>query len=470
MSAPHTDVRRVLGFWSGTALLVGTMIGGGIFRTPGSIALVLDDPRIILGLWLGFGIVTLCGALTLAELATMLPRTGGVYVYLRAAYGDAAAFVFGWLYLLAAIPSGMAALAVFFGELVLTLAGIPPASTAWGVPLVAVGTIVLLSGANIAGVRFGSAIQNVFAVVKVTALLTLIVGAFISGAGDAARWIAPAEAATGRGDFLAAAKSVMFTYNGWVYVSLVAGELLDPERRLTRIILAGTGTVILLYLGANLAYLYLIPLSAMPGQIVAKQAMELILGPVGAAVMGACIMASVFGALNGVILTKARVAYALGRDRLSFSVLGRAHPTRATPYVSILVQGAVAVALVLALRDPLKPLRLFDRLTAYFVVVEWLALLFAIGAVFVLRRTMRDTPRPYRTPGYPVVPIIFVLGTAGGVGAILLSACMHGDYSPFFGVGVILAGFPAYYLWRRSGLAKTPPGGPPLADPASNRA
>lgn len=453
MSAPHTDVRRVIGFWSGTALLVGTMIGAGIFRTPGSIAAVIHDPRLILGLWLWFGIVTLCGALALAELATMLPHTGGVYVYLRAAYGDAAAFVFGWLYLLAAIPSGMAALSVFFGELVLTLVGIPPATAPWGVPLVAAGTIIILSAANIAGIRFGSAIQNVFAVVKVGALLALIVGAFLSGAGDVSRWFAAPAPDAGEGDFLAAAKSVMYTYNGWVYISLIAGELLQPERRLTRIILAGTGTVIVLYLGANLAYIYLIPLAAMPGQIVAKQAMDLIVGPVGAAIMGACIMASVCGALNGVILTKARVAYALGRDGLSFSVLGRAHPTRATPYVSILIQGVVAVVLVLVLRDPLKPLRLFDRLTAYFIVVEWIALLFAIAAIFVLRRTMRDAPRPYRTPWYPVVPLVFVVGTTAGIAAILWSSCSHGDYSPLFGVGIILAGFPVYHLWRRAVLA-----------------
>lgn len=446
---PAPDVRRTIGFWSGVGIFVGTMIGGGIFRTPASIAGVLGDPGHVLGLWLFFGLVSVCGALTLAELATLLPKTGGVYVFLRAAYGDGAAFVFGWVYLFAAIPSGLAALAVFFGELVLGLAGIPPASTTWAIPLLAAAAVALLSAANIAGVRWGTSIQNVFALLKVGALLTLIVAGFFSGAADFGRWFAePAQPDTWSG-LAAATKSVMFTFNGWVYISLVAGEVVEPERRLSRVILASMGTVLVIYLCANLAYLALIPLSAMPGTVVAREAMRVALGPTAGLVMSACILASVFGAMNGVILTKARVAFALGRDGLIFSWLGRVHPTRATPYVSILIQGAVAIGLIFALTDPVSPLRLFDRLTAYFILVEWLALVFAIAAVYVLRRTMADAPRPYRVPGYPFVPAFFLLGTVAGLTAILWSACARGDYSPLFGLGIMAAGFPAYALWRR---------------------
>ena len=449
MSVIYTDVRRAIGFWSGVGLLVGTMIGGGVFRTPASIALVLADPRQILGLWVFFGVVSMCGALTLAELATLLPRTGGVYVYLRAAYGDGAAFVFGWLYMFAAVPSGLAALAVFFGELVLGLAGTTSAATPWGIPVIAAGMIILFSAANIAGQRLGSGIQNVFAVIKVGALLVLIVVALASSQGEAARWFAAPATSSAAGDLAAATKSVMFTFNGWVYICLVGGELKLNGRRLARLIFAGTGAVVLLYVLANVAYIYLIPLDAMPGTVVAREVMERVTGPIGGAIMGLCIMASVCGAMNGVIFTKSRVAYALSRDGLSFAVLGRVHPTRATPYVSILIQGIVAVILIFALRDPLQPLRLFDRLIAYFIMVEWLALLFTIGAVFVFRRTMAAAPRPYRTPGYPVVPLIFIVGTVLGLGAILWSACSHGDFSPLFGLGIVAAGFPVYYVWRR---------------------
>ncbi|HLF95184.1 MAG TPA: amino acid permease [Planctomycetota bacterium] len=429
------DLRRSIGSWSGTGLIVGTMIGGGIFRTPGSIASVLPDARLILALWVFFGIVTICGALTLAELATMLPQTGGTYVYLRAAYGDGSAFVFGWLYMLAAIPSGMAALAVFFGEMVLG-----PGTR--GVPWVAIGTIVFLSTANVVGVRLGAAIQNTLAAVKVSALAVMIAWSFASGSADPSRWTAAPSKEAGWLGLAAAAQSVMFTYNGWVYVSLVAGELLDAERRLTRIILAGTGTVIGIYLLANLAYLAMMPVSAMPGTVVGQEVMGLLGGETGRRVMGACIMASVLGALNGLTLTKARVAYALGRDGLSFSFLGRAHPTFATPYVSILIQGAVAIVLVLSLRR-------FDRLTNYFVLMEWLALLFGIAAVFILRRKMADAPRPYRTPGYPWVPLVFVAGTALGLAAILVSSCAKRDFAPLAGLGIVAAGFPVYWIWKR---------------------
>src|SRR5947207_2347844 len=215
-----TELRRSIGFWSGVALIVGTMIGGGIFRTPASIAGVLRDPRLILLLWVFFGVVSICGALTLSELATMLPQTGGTYVYLRAAYGDSAAFVFGWLYMLAAIPSGMAALAVFLGELLL-------GPSAW-IPAAAAGAIVGLSAVNILGVRLGAAIQNVFAVTKVAALAAMIALAFASGKGDPGRWLLAPEESGGWRGIAAAAQSILFTYNGWVYVSLAAGEILEP--------------------------------------------------------------------------------------------------------------------------------------------------------------------------------------------------------------------------------------------------
>jgi basic amino acid/polyamine antiporter, APA family len=437
-----SDLRRSLGTWGGAALLVGTMIGGGIFRTPGAIAESLDDARLIQLLWLFVGVVSICGALTLAELATMLPQTGGTYVYLRAAYGDGAAFVFGWLYLLAAIPSGVAALAVFFGELLFG-----PGS-AW-IPIAATATIVFLSAANILGVRLGSSIQIVFTVIKIAALLGLVAAAFLSGQGDAARWVTAPESGSGWRGVMAAAQSVIFTYNGWVYVSLVAGEIREPEKRLTRIILAGTGAATALYLLANLAYLYVIPLADMKHKLAAVELMSRVLGPTGARLISIGILCSVFGALNGIILAKARVAYALARDGLTFAFLGKAHPTRATPYVSILIQGAVSIVLVFALNDPEKPTRLFSRLTTYFVVVEWLALLFAIAAVFVLRRKMADAPRPYRTPGYPWVPLVFVVGTFVSLVVINVNAWLKGDYAPSVGLGIVLAGFPVYWIWRR---------------------
>ncbi len=454
MSGLSPDLRRSIGFWGGTAILVGTMIGAGIFRTPSSIAAALPNPGAAFFLWVLFGGITMCGALSLAELATLLPRTGGTYVYLHAAYGDAVAFVVGWLYMLAAVPSVMAALAVFIAEMTCGLFGIVPAAAPGIIPAIALAMIVALSFVNIAGVRPGTAIQSVLTLAKVGALVALIVGAFAFGHGDFSRLAAESARPIEPGGLLAAIQSVLYTYSGWIAISFVGGELTNPQHLMSRVILVGTGCVVALYLLANVSYYYLLPLSDLPGQVPARVAMQAIAGPAGANAMTACILASVIGALNGVIMTKARVAYALAREGLSFAFLGSAHPTRATPHRSILIQGAVAAVLVLVLHQPVYPTRLFDRLTAYFVMVEWLALLFAIGSIFVLRRKMPDAPRPYRVPGYPFVPLIFVVGTTAGLGAVLWSTCTRGDYAPLAGLLLVGAGFPAYWLWRRSNPAR----------------
>jgi len=242
---------------------------------------------------------------------------------------------------------------------------------------------------------------------------------------------------------------VIFTYNGWVYVSLVSGEIQEPEKRLTKIILLGTGLATAIYLLANLAYLYVIPMEEMKGRIVAIELMSRIFGPVGAKVISIGILCSVFGATNGIIMAKARVAFALARDGLTFRFLGKAHPVRATPWASITIQGIMSILLVFALNNPAKPGALFSRLTNYFVVVEWLALLFAIAAVFVLRRKMADAPRPYRTAGYPWVPLVFVVGTTASLALILVNSCLKKDYAPLAGLGIVAAGFPVYWIWRR---------------------
>jgi len=442
VTEPPADLRRSLGFWGGTAIIVGTVIGVGIFRTPASIARVLPDPALTLGLWAVVGLIALCGALTMAELVTLLPKTGGTYVYLRAAYGDGAAFAFGWLYLLAATPAGMGALAAGFGERLAEFCyGTVEAAPSAFVRAAGVGIVVVFTIVNVLGVRSGSVTQGILTAVKVGALLAVVLAASALGGGKARGTLAPGGTA-GLPDLAAATASVFFTYNGWIYISLVAGEVDDPGRRAKRIVLASMGTIIVLYLGANVAYLAMLPVSEMAAQkFVAVSVMDTLLGPVGGVLIGLCIMASILGALNGVILTKTRVPYALARDGLSFAVLGRCHPRWATPHVSILAQGVVAVVLILWLKH-------FDDLTAYFVVVEWFALVFGIAAVFVLRRTMPDSPRPFRVPAYPWVPLVFVVGTSVGLAAIVWSRLREGKWAPVIGLGIALAGLPLHLLWR----------------------
>ncbi len=444
--SPAGELRRAIGFWGGVATVVGTTVGSGVFRMPGRIADLVHDPLLILGLWAAFGLIVVCGALTLAELASRFPKTGGLYVFLRAAYGDAAAFVFGWLYLLVTVPAAMAGLAVFFAELV---TGLGHLRQAWAIPAAAVVTIAALAAANVLGVRKGLAIQGLFTVVKVGAIGLMIAAVFLSGRGEVAHYVSgPAAAPLEWRGLALAMSSFMWTYSGWQAVTMVAGEISDPGRHMTRIILVGTLLVGVLYVGANAAYFFALPLEAMRGEkVVAQKAVAAVAGPAGAGVLGLCIMASVFGALNGQILAKTRVPYALARDGLAFRFLGTCHARWATPHASILVSSAVAILLVLWLKD-------FIAITTYFAVVEWFALLFSVGAVFVLRRRRPDGPAGYRVPLYPWLPLLFVAGAGTGLAAVLWGQAVQRNWPPLIGLAISLLGFPVFLLWRRWGGAR----------------
>jgi APA family basic amino acid/polyamine antiporter len=437
---PAHDLRRVIGFAGGTALIVGITIGSGIFRTPPTIAGLVPNPLVIMGLWTVFGLISICGALVVAELSSLLPRAGGEYVFLREAYGDAAAFVFGWLFVLITTPTVVAALATAFSEFLLNLLGISADSST--VQMIAIGAIITLTLANVRGARVGAAVSEVTTLVKVTALAAIILGAFLLGDGSLSNFTD--DGAIQRSGLARAIASVIWTYDGWIAVTMIAGEVVAPERLMKRIIIAGMLVIVTLYIGANLAYLYMMPASIMAQQkeAIARTVMTAIAGPAGGVVIMLAIITSVFGALNGNLLAKPRVAYAMARDGLTFSFLGQTHLRWSTPWAALLVQGIVAIILVVVLRD-------FETLTTYFVVVEWAALIFAVGAVFVLRRKMADAPRPFRTPGYPWVPLLFMLGAVVGVSAIVWGEMQVGNFSPIYGLGIALAGFPVHHLWKR---------------------
>jgi len=395
-----------------------------------------------MGLWTAFGLISICGALAVAELSSLLPRAGGVYVFLREAYGDAAAFVFGWLYVLVTTPTAVASLATVFAEFLLNLLGIPAGVTT--VQLVAIAAIITLTCANVLGARVGATVSEVTTLVKVTAMAAIILGAFLFGQGSLSHITEGGIVQGSVGGLARAVAAVIWTYDGWIAVSMIAGEVVAPERLMKRIIIVGMLVIVTLYIGANLAYLYMMPVGIMAQQkeAIARTVMTAIAGPAGGAVIMVAIVTSIFGALNGNLLAKPRVPYAMARDGLIFSFLGKTHPRRATPWAALLIQGAVAIIMVLVLRD-------FDTLTTYFVVVEWAALIFAVGAVFVLRRKMAERPRPFRTPAYPWVPLVFVFGTVVGVSAIVWGQIQVGNFSPIYGLAIAAAGFPVHHLWKR---------------------
>lgn len=433
------DLRRVIGFWGGTALIVGITIGSGIFRTPPTIAGLVPNPLVIMGLWTLFGLISLCGALTLAELSSLLPRAGGVYVYLREAYGDSAAFVFGWLHMLVTTPATMGALSTVFGEFFVNLLGVR--AEVFTIQGIAIAAILLLTVINLLGARIGAGVGAAFTLIKVGALMAIILGAFLLGQGSFSHFTGGPVPGEG---LARAVASVIWTYDGWIGVSMIAGEVVAPETMMKRIIIVGMLIIGTLYIGANLAYFYVMPVDVMSQQkeAIARTVMMSIAGPIGGTVIMLSIMTSIFGALNASILARPRVAYAMARDGLTFSFLGKAHPRWSTPWTALLIQGVAAVAMVLVLKN-------FETLTTYFVVVEWTALIVAIAAVFVLRRKMADVPRPFRTPGYPWVPLFFVIGTVVGVGAIVWGEITVGNYSPVYGLAIAAAGFPVYRLWKR---------------------
>jgi len=434
------DLRRVIGLAGGIALIVGITIGGGIFRKPPTIAGLVPNPIVIMGLWTAFGLISICGALAVAELSSLLPRAGGVYVFLREAYGDAAAFVFGWLYVFVTTPTAIAALSVVFAEFLLNLLGVSaPALT---IQMIAIAAIIILTCANVLGARVGAAVSEVTTLVKVSALAAIILGAFLLGHGSLSN--ITEGSGVRRGGLARAVASVIWTYDGWIAISMIAGEVVAPERLMKRIIITGMLVIVTLYIGANLAYLYMMPVSIMAQQkeAIARTVMTEIAGPAGGVVILLAVMTSVFGALNGNLLAKPRVAYAMARDGLTFSFLGNIHRRWSTPWAALLIQGLVAIIMVLVLRD-------FDTLTTYFVVVEWAALIFAVGSVFVLRRKMAEAPRPFSTPGYPWVPLLFVFGTVVGVSAIVWGEFQVGNFSPIYGLAIALAGFPVHHLWKR---------------------
>jgi len=436
-----SDLRRVIGFTGGVALIVGITIGSGIFRTPPTIAGLVPNPLVIMGLWTAFGLISICGALVIAELSSLLPQAGGVYVYLREAYGDAASFVFGWLYVLITTPTTVAALAVVFAEFLLNLMG----RTSSAVPLVAVGAIIILTIVNVLGARVGAAVSEITTLVKVLGLAAIILGAFLLGHGSAGNITPGGGGGAVHGSGLArAVAAVIWTYDGWVAVSMIAGEVVAPERLMKRIIVVGMLTIVTLYIGANLAYLYMMPVEVMAQQkeAIARTVMTTIAGPAAGVVIMFAIMTSILGALNGNLLAKPRVAYAMARDGQTFAFLGNIHPRFATPWTAQLIVGAVGIVMVLMLKD-------YDALITYFVVIEWGALLFAIGAVFVLRRKLPGAARPFRTPGYPWVPLFFIAGTLAGVTAIVWGQIRAGNFAPIYGLGIAAAGFPVHYLWKR---------------------
>ncbi len=434
---------RRLGLWSAVAVLVGSTIGGGIFRTPAVIAGRVPEPVLMLLVWVLGGLLALCGALTYAELAAMFPRSGGVYVYVREGFGRLPAFLFGWSELLLIRASALGAIATPFAEYLLRSLGLDPTRPPYdgAVHWVAALAIVLTATLNYVGVRWSALLLNVTTAAKYAALALLVLLAFVVGQGSFGHFTEAGGGGPVRGGlFGLALVSVMWAYDGWGDLSFVGGEVKDPERSLPRALIVGTGAVVAIYLLVNAAYLYLIPIGAMAqSPLVAADAAQAVLGRLGVGLVAIVVMVATFSTLLGSMLTAPRIFFAMADDGLFFRRVARVHPTFHTPSVAIVLTGVLGIVYV--------AFQTFQQLADQFVVAIFPFYALAAAAVFVLRRRRPPAvvPRAVRVLGYPVVPALFVLATLYMLGNALWQDPLHTGLAFL----IILAGVPVYQVWLR---------------------
>jgi APA family basic amino acid/polyamine antiporter len=428
-----TDLPRRLSLFDGAALLVGAVIGSGIFVVPALIAQRIPEPGLAIGVWVFSGLLVLCGALTLAELGTMLPESGGLYVYMREAYGSFWAFLYGWTIMLVVIPGALAALTAAFFLYVRQFVPIP----LWTEKTLGIGLLLGLALVNTRGAKQGAGVQNLFTILKVAGLAGLVGLAMLTRHGDAANFSPLAPEHWSRGVLAAvglAMISTLFAYDGWQFVSLVAGEIRDPQRTVVRAIVLGVAIVIAVYVGANLAYIFVLGqarIAASPR--VATDAMAEMVGAGGATVMTLAILCSIFGAISANILAGPRVLFAMARDGRLFPWLARIHPRHETPVNAI---WALAVwAGVLTLTGG------FEHLITMSQFANWVFFTMVVMSVMVLRRTHPDWPRPYRVAGYPFTVLVFVVVSS----VFVVNTLVESPASALMGLGLLLAGVPFYF-------------------------
>ena len=443
---------RAIGLGSAILIVVGAVIGSGIFLTTGGMAAHIPSASLLLLAWTLGGVLAITGGLTYAEMGAMYPQSGGVYVFLREAYGPLPAFLYGWASLLVVISGSMAAVAVGFAEYLSYF--IPSASTShvvmavpvpWGTfsisagQLVAAASLAVLGAVNYVGVRSGNMVNVVLTAAKVAGLIGLPVMAIIAGTVTPSYTpVVPAEVARPLASFGIAMIAVLWTYESWYYVTYNAGEVKDAARNIPRALVIGVLILMGIYIAVNLAYLHTLTIAEMRGVTrIAEQAMTTLVGPGGATFMAATVVISTFGCNAAGILGGSRVLFAMGRDGVFLPAASRVHPRYQTPHVAIVALTVWSVVLALS--------GSYEQLFTY---VMFASILFSVAAgiaLFVLRRTQPGTTRPYRTWGYPFVPLIFVVGSM----AFVLNTLMERPAESLAGLGLLVIGLPVYWFSRK---------------------
>lgn len=469
MSEPSRQLSKYFGLASGIALIVTSIVGTGVYMKSAKMAGICQSPEILLGAWVLAGIVTLLGVLSLAEIATLLPVSGGPYAYLRKIYGDQTGFLYGWASFACIQTASTAAIAYGFamslGELITIpnivspelanyefLGVIKPFSN-MGVKLVAAGLIMLFTVLNCFGVRVGGMVGNIITVIVLSSIVVITILAFSSSVGGVQNLTAEAstypppemEQSFGFLRVLFVAMLASFwAYEGWINVGFVGDEISEPQKNVPRILILGILVIAGLYVMVNAAYLYIIPMDDLveigkdPNGVLAVEVIRRVLGPQGASAMSILILITTLGCTNSTILTSSRIYYAMAMDRMFFKPMAYLDPVRKVPTISLIVFGIWSSLLVFS--------GSFDQLTDMLVFVQFLFYALVIAGVFVLRKKMPNADRPYKVMGYPIVPALYILFCT----VLIVNTVLAEDsrMNALIGAVLTVAGFPIYFYLK----------------------
>jgi APA family basic amino acid/polyamine antiporter len=445
-----------IGLWGATFLVIGSVIGSGIFLTTGGMIAELPSTSLLLAAWVAGGLLAMAGGLTYAEMGAMYPRSGGLYVFLSEAYGPAIGFLFGWACMLVILTGSIGTVAVGFAEYFSYF--FPSLSTAnilfsvpmpWGPwsisagQLVAAASIGVIAAINYVGVNSGNILNAVLTVAKIglLVLLPLLALAYLR-VEPVFVPVVPPDTARPLVSFGIIMIAVMWTYEGWYYVAFAAGEIEDAARNVPRSLILGTIALTVIYLAVNLAYVYTLSVEEMSGVTrIAEKAATVLIGPAGAALVAASVVISTFGCNVAAVITCSRTCFAMATDRRFFPITARVHPVYRTPHVALIVTSAWSAFLTLT-----------GGYETLFTYVTFASVLFgALGgaAIFVLRARRPDVPRPYRTWGYPIVPALYVLGSL----ALVWNTLIERPGASIAGLGLVALGLPFYWYWSRQDTA-----------------
>ena len=444
--AAPLDLKRVIGFWDASALVVGLIIGSGIFRSPASVAQELPSAWLMLAAWVVGGLLSLLGGLAAAELGVRYPRHGGQYVFLKEAFGPAVSFAYGWSNVLIARPSVLSGISIVFATYWVGLFGFGAETQ----KLWAMAAAVVFTFVNCLGVKEGTRTQNAFTLTKVVGLALLTIAALFSGRGDVANLTAAAPALE-HSFFVAMGLglvTILYTYDGWIDLTYVGGEVKNPNRDLPRAILLGTVTCMVLYLIANVSYLLFMTPAEMAGyENIGAVALDRAFGPVGGQLLGVLVVVSTLGILNGAILSGARVPYAMARDGMLFSTFGKLNARTESP-VNVLVAQGIFTVIVIWFSSG------FEQVASLFVSVTWFFYAVNFIGLLVLQRREKRTGvasgesvasgATFRMPMSPWPAVVFVLVTFFVIGCDLV----FGGPQVLIGLGLVGLGVPIYWLWK----------------------